>query len=373
MSVDLGTPAIEIAIGLAFVFFLLSLVVSAGTEGLAWVTKQRPRTLEKGIKRLLGDDEVADAVISHPLVQSDVTTPAGKRPPSYVSPNKFALALVQTLRKGHGDAGGPVQQVRAGVDSHPEDSPLGAQLRALLDEADQNLAGFRGAVERWFDDGMDRVSGWYKRWSQTVAIVLAVALAIGLNADTIRITERLASDQGLRQAVVKQAEAKAEKTSGGPEAKTGENVSDAFQEVQDLNLPILWSEANAHVSVTTIVGWLLTAIAMGWMSLVEPGDDWTALLPGLLIAGVGIGLVNPAIASTAVGVVHPRRSGMASGISSTFRQVGIATGIAALGVVFRHQITSGVTERLSGTKLAGDTGRIANLAAEGGHYSSKAS
>ena len=60
---------------------------------------------------------------------------------------------------------------------------------------------------------------------------------------------------------VKQAEAKAEKTSGGPEAKTGENVSDAFQEVQDLNLPILWSEANAHVSVTTIVGWLLTAIA----------------------------------------------------------------------------------------------------------------
>ena len=67
------------------------------------------------------------------------------------------------------------------------------------------------------------------------------------------------------------------------------------------------------------------------MSGLEAGDDWTALLAGFLIAGGGIGLANPALATAAVGVVEPQRAGMASGINSTFRQVGIATGIAGLG------------------------------------------
>ena len=65
------------------------------------------------------------------------------------------------------------------------------------------------------------------------------------------------------------------------------------------------------------------------------------LLPGFIVAGVGAGLVNVPLASTAVGVVEPARAGMASGINSTFRQVGIATGIAALGAIFSHAIGDG--------------------------------
>src|SRR5215217_4962636 len=72
----------------------------------------------------------------------------------------------------------------------------------------------------------------------------------------------------------------------------------------------------------------------------QPGDDWTALLAGFMVAGGGIGLVNPALATAAVGVVEPQRAGMASGINSTFRQVGIATGIAGLGAIFQHLIAS---------------------------------
>ena len=64
---------------------------------------------------------------------------------------------------------------------------------------------------------------------------------------------------------------------------------------------------------------------------IEVGDDWTTLLPGFLVAGIGIGMTNPGIASVAIGVVDAARAGMASGINSTFRQVGIATGTAALG------------------------------------------
>ena len=49
-------------------------------------------------------------------------------------------------------------------------------------------------------------------------------------------------------------------------------------------------------------------------------------------------MINPPLASTAIGVVTPDRAGMACGINSTFRQVGIATGIAGLGTIFSHTV-----------------------------------
>jgi EmrB/QacA subfamily drug resistance transporter len=73
------------------------------------------------------------------------------------------------------------------------------------------------------------------------------------------------------------------------------------------------------------------------MNAVSPGDRWTVLLPGFVVAGLGMGLVNPALATAAIGVVDARRAGMASGINSTFRQVGIATGIAVWGAIFEHR------------------------------------
>ena len=73
----------------------------------------------------------------------------------------------------------------------------------------------------------------------------------------------------------------------------------------------------------------------------DPADSsWTTLLAGFLVAGVGIGLVNAPLASTAVSVVEPQKAGMASGINNTFRQVGIATGVAALGAIFQSRIAS---------------------------------
>jgi len=71
-------------------------------------------------------------------------------------------------------------------------------------------------------------------------------------------------------------------------------------------------------------------------------SSWTHLIPGLILAGVGAGLVNPPLASTAVGVVRPDQAGMASGINSTFCQVGIATGIAVLGTLFSHTVAGQV-------------------------------
>src|SRR6185503_10661924 len=91
-------------------------------------------------------------------------------------------------------------------------------------------------------------------------------------------------------------------------------------------------------------GLFFVALGLFLMSGLQPGDDWTALLAGFLVAGGGIGLVNPPLATAAVGVVEPQRAGMASGINSTFRQVGIATGIAALGAAFQHLVAQNLIE-----------------------------
>ena len=87
-------------------------------------------------------------------------------------------------------------------------------------------------------------------------------------------------------------------------------------------------------------GLALVGLALVLMHGVTPSSDWTTLLPGFIVGGIGIGMVNPPLASTAVSVVPPRRAGMASGVNNTFRQVGIATGIAGLGAIFQDTIKS---------------------------------
>ena len=87
-------------------------------------------------------------------------------------------------------------------------------------------------------------------------------------------------------------------------------------------------------------GLAVIGVALLLMHGITLGSTWTTLLAGFIVGGIGIGLVNAPLASTSVSVVEPRRAGMASGINNTFRQVGIATGIAALGAIFQSRITS---------------------------------
>jgi len=108
-------------------------------------------------------------------------------------------------------------------------------------------------------------------------------------------------------------------------------------------------------------GLLLVGVGLLLMRGLGAGTSWTHLIPGLIVAGVGTGLVNPPLASTAVGVVPPQQAGMASGINSTFRQVGIATGIALLGTLFASKISSEVLSRTAGVPgLAGKGPQIAH-------------
>jgi hypothetical protein len=101
---------------------------------------------------------------------------------------------------------------------------------------------------------------------------------------------------------------------------------------------------SARVPVRWLIGPGLLMVGGGLLLMrgLDASSDWTHLIPGFLVAGLGSGLVNPPLASTAVGVVEPRFAGMASGINSTFRQVGIATSVAALGTILATH-TNGVS------------------------------
>ena len=133
----------------------------------------------------------------------------------------------------------------------------------------------------------------------------------------------------------------------------------------------------AQLVTATIAGRLSERVPVRW--LIGPGlmlvgvgliltagltgsSNWTHFIPGFIVAGLGAGLVNPPLASTAIGVVPPQQAGMASGVNTTFRQIGIAAGIAALGSIF----TSAMLHHLAyASPLASSAPRIAAMVRQG--------
>jgi EmrB/QacA subfamily drug resistance transporter len=116
-------------------------------------------------------------------------------------------------------------------------------------------------------------------------------------------------------------------------------VSSIFAGVFSERMPIRWLIGP---------GLLLVGVGLLLMTGLDGGSSWTHLIPGFIVAGVGSGIVNPPLASTAVGVVAPQRSGMASGVNTTFRQIGIATGIAVYGSLFASALREKLGQALAG-------------------------
>ncbi|HWD70858.1 MAG TPA: DHA2 family efflux MFS transporter permease subunit [Solirubrobacteraceae bacterium] len=114
------------------------------------------------------------------------------------------------------------------------------------------------------------------------------------------------------------------------------------------------------------VGFAFVVAGMMLMRGLTPTDSWTHFLPGFILAGIGAGFINVPLASTAVGVVPAERAGMASGINSTLRQVGIATGVAALGTILTSRIRSEVVAHLAHTSLAAQSHALGTMIGAGG-------
>jgi EmrB/QacA subfamily drug resistance transporter len=107
-----------------------------------------------------------------------------------------------------------------------------------------------------------------------------------------------------------------------------------------------------RVPIRVLLGVGLGTVGVGLLLMRGVGLDseWTTLLAGFIVAGIGIGITNPGIATAAIGVVPAARAGMGAGINNTFRQVGIATGVAALGAIFQSRVAAKLTETLPQAK-----------------------
>lgn len=244
------TPIIDVAIGLVFVYLLLGLIATGVQEVLTSYYSVRGRLLKQAIADLTGGGSQSDSlfvsIFHHPLVSSTAAT----KLPSYLPSRTFALAVVDTLSKG-GQA--PVfSQIEQGLTSLPP-GPARDSLTILVKNAAGDLDALKLSIATWFDDAMDRVSGVYKRGSQYFAIGLGLALAIGLNVDSVSLANRLWQDQALRNSVVTQAAAYdnaqhqlASDSSASDEEKlkaAQDNLKTNLAALQGLSLPIGWQEA----------------------------------------------------------------------------------------------------------------------------------
>src|SRR5262245_63959155 len=115
-------------------------------------------------------------------------------------------------------------------------------------------------------------------------------------------------------------------------------------------VPLATRHLAARVPLRVMIGAGLALIAagLGLMYGLNADSGWTALLAGFVVGGIGIGIANPALAAGALRVVDPARTGMASGISNTFRLTGVAVGVAALGALLQDRIESSLSITVGG-------------------------
>ena len=241
-----GSTVLEVAIGLAFCYAAVALIVSTVQEAIASLLRLRARTLLEGVKTMLNDpnyNALARSLYSHALVNPhDDGTAADERAlkfkPSYIEPKLFAIAMLDTIQSLPGDWA----QLGRDIDAIGDEQVRRA-LQSIYQQANGDLARMQAGIAGWFDSAMERVSGAYKRKSLMVSLALSLLLAILFNIDSIHLFRTLWQQPALAAQLTLEALDK-----GGVNAL--------------MTLPIGWQSFPAAVDsafAMQVAGWLLTA------------------------------------------------------------------------------------------------------------------
>lgn len=298
---------LDVALGLSFIFFLFSVLVSTVSEMcLSW-SNARGKMLWKAVAHLLPDAGHGKTVeplkdfVRHPLLagmhrHTSADASVAKHFPSYLSSGQFGQVLMDMLEtKGTGEqAETRWEQVQNGITQMPADTR--DSLQALSRDAERNLlpgqepAGvFQFLAGQWFDAMMDRTTGWYKRLTQVWNFGLGLVLAVACNLNVIAITKALSTNDELRVAFVQKAEASVKAQSelaaklGVEQSKGARAVFDeAVTELSDAGFPVGWNKTTAKAWAThpfgtffeSLLGWLMAgaAAALGaqfWFDLMK--------------------------------------------------------------------------------------------------------
>jgi len=288
-----GSDILDVAIGLALIFLMLSLIASGVREGVEALVKSRAVELERGIRAMLDDPQgtgMAKALYEHPLIYSlfsgeyDIVAKRfrGRNLPTYIPSRNFAVALLDMATRGPGVDPYAVNQtnpamtipaLQASVRRIP--SPFVQRaLQSAIDTAHGDVKQVQANLEAWFDSGMDRVSGHYKRRTQLWLFVIGLGTTLALNVNTIAIADYLAHNEEARAALVRRAEQirqdpiyrDAVSDSNAVDRATAHAV---YEDLQSLKLPIGWDRqlppptgGTFWYRVKQVVGLLLTAFAI---------------------------------------------------------------------------------------------------------------
>jgi len=311
--------AIEAALGLIFVFVLVSIVASAIQEVFAAVLSSRGKVMVAMLESLLQHDAppagaqqpppqqpappdpLAQRVLAHPLIGASATSnlPAwiagpvnAVRLPSYIPSRNLALALIEELRKD-------------GIDTLPNGAAK-RSLDAFIVDAKGDLDAFKQSVQNWYDDAMDRASGVYKRNAQYMLLAIGLVLAVVLNIDTLRIGETLWHDPQARAAVAAAADAYIKSCTDKPATAAGCPTS-ATPKTPDSTATDSKTPAAAKAADDAATAALLQLrtstlkvaslpVPMGWADL-GPGPDgvlgWLNRLIGWLLTAFAVSLGAP--------------------------------------------------------------------------------
>jgi hypothetical protein len=300
-----GSSVLDIGIGLIFVYLMVSLVCTAANEALASLLSWRGNNLRDGIRNLLdGPDpsssEWAKKFYDHPLIQGLYRQ--GQRP-SYIPSRTFALALSDlVLPADITTRGATAPELRDAIAASPCPAALKQVLRLLVDEADRSSKAGQALrldglldiqkldtvfnqmqqhIEIWFNNAMERVSGWYKRRVQAWTIAIAIALTVALNVDSVLIARRLARDSALRSVIVAQAEQLVQQPPAAVFVTTAPGIApsptvvqdtgarvqllqDRIQELKTVGIPLGWPDPDGAPRdlswfLLKVMGLLLTA------------------------------------------------------------------------------------------------------------------
>ncbi len=285
-----GSEVLDVAIGIIFVFILVSVICSAIREGIESILKTRAAFLEHGIRQLLNDMSgtgLAKDLYEHPLIfglfpgpykpsgggdasssteDGGEATPSamtnGGNLPSYIPSRNFALALMDMAARGVSTAQATdVNTAAISLDTLRQnvntlgDGKIQRVLLTAIDSAEGDLNKVRENLEAWYNSSMDRVSGWYKRSTHRILFMIGFIVAVVMNINTITIADYLYRNDAARAAVVASAGAAVEN-------KTPITYEGATEQFKTLSLPIGWNQKFGWEAVKFgLMGWLFTALA----------------------------------------------------------------------------------------------------------------
>jgi hypothetical protein len=281
--------ALDIGLGLMFIYLVLSLVCTGLNEFVAGIFHRRRRNLLKGLEFILthrNNSNLVEDFKNHPLIQSLY---GNNFQASYVPPHIFSTVLLDLLHKA--DPKTPrtmddIRQVIAPPQTSGQTSPssvLYETLRVLAHEAENNVAQLKKNIEKWYNEAMVGTSGRYRARTQAIVFAIAAVVAFGTNADTFELTKTLSQDSALRAALVAQTE------------KLKDDSADTaippltLDDLKKTGLQLGWDPfptSMKDVSFKKFMGLLITAIAI---SLGAP--FWFDLLKK--VANVRAGSLSP--------------------------------------------------------------------------------